>query len=147
MLGIKENIVDIPYDIITSLKLEKGLLSSTIRFKAPGLVSPTRMGMMDNIADGKDNDPGGIIQAIPKSKAEDLLEIIRSGMLANNKKSSAEKSFGLPEERNVAALNKYLSTSIADELRKLAELRNEEILTEQEFQHIKQDLIRKVSRT
>ena len=147
MLGIKENIVDIPYDIITSLKLEKGLLSSTIRFKAPGLVSPTRMGMMDNIADGKDNDPGGKIQAIPKSKAEDLLEIIRSGMLANNKKLSAEKSFGLPEERNVAALNKYLSTSIADELRKLAELRNEEILTEQEFQHIKQDLISKVSRT
>jgi hypothetical protein len=147
MLGIKENIVDIPYDIITSLKLEKGLLSSTIRFKAPGLVSPTRMGMMDNIADGKDNDPGGIIQAIPKGKAEDLLEIIRSGMLANNKKSSAEKPFGLPEDRNVAALNKYLSTSIADELRKLAELRNEEILTEQEFQHIKQDLIRKVSRT
>jgi molecular chaperone GrpE (heat shock protein) len=68
-------------------------------------------------------------------------------MLANNKKSSAEKSFGLPEERNVAALNKYLSTSIADELRKLAELRNEEILTEQEFQHIKQNLISKVSRT
>src|SRR5215210_8131256 len=63
MLGIKENIVDIPYDIITSLKLEKGLLSSTIRFKSPGLVSPTRMGMMDNIADGKDNDPGGMIQA------------------------------------------------------------------------------------
>ena len=35
MLGIKANVVDIPYDIITSLKLEKGLLSSTIRFKAP----------------------------------------------------------------------------------------------------------------
>jgi hypothetical protein len=147
MLGIKENIVDIPYDIITSLKLEKGLLSSTIRFKAPGLVSPTRMGMMDNIADGKDNDPGGIIQAIAKGKAEDLLEIIRSGMLVNNKKSSAKKPFGLPEDRNAAALNEYLLTSIADELRKLAELRNEEILTEQEFQHIKQDLIRKVSRT
>jgi hypothetical protein len=147
MLGIKENIVDIPYDIITSLKLEKGLLSSTIRFKAPGLVSPTRMGMMDNIADGKDNDPGGIIQAIPKGKAEDLLEKIRSGMLAKNKKSSAENSFGLPEDRKVAAINNYLSTSIADELRKLAELRREEILTEQEFQHIKQDLIRKVSIT
>src|SRR5919108_1889662 len=62
MLGIKENIVDIPYDIITSLKLEKGLLSSTIRFKAPGLVSPTKMGMMDSIA-GKEDDPEGIIQA------------------------------------------------------------------------------------
>ncbi|HYX55792.1 MAG TPA: PH domain-containing protein [Nitrososphaeraceae archaeon] len=33
MLGIKENVIDIPYDIITSIKLEKGLLSSTIRFK------------------------------------------------------------------------------------------------------------------
>jgi Bacterial PH domain len=147
MLGIKENIVDIPYDIITSLKPEKGLLSSTIRLKSPGLVSPIRMGMMDNIADVKDNDPGGMIQAIPKGKAEDLLEIIRSGMLANNKKSSAEKPFGLPEDRKVAALNKYLSTSIAHELRKLAELRSEEIVTEQEFQYIKQDLIRKVSRT
>jgi hypothetical protein len=33
MLGIKVNVVNIPYDIITSLKLEKGLLSSTIRLK------------------------------------------------------------------------------------------------------------------
>ena len=35
---MRENIVDIPYDIITSVKLEKGILSSTIRFRAPGLV-------------------------------------------------------------------------------------------------------------
>ena len=32
MMGIKENITDIPYDVITSVKLDKGLLSSTIRF-------------------------------------------------------------------------------------------------------------------
>lgn len=153
MLGIKENIVDIPYDIITSLKLEKGLLSSTIRFKAPGLVSPTRMGMMDSISDGNDNDPGGIIQAIPKDKAEDLLEIIRSGMLDNQKKSAGSQAqglqlhFGLSEERQAIVSDRYLPISIADESRKLAELRSEEILTEQEFQHIKQELIRKVSRT
>jgi len=67
-------------------------------------------------------------------------------MLANNKKSSAEKPFGLPEDRNLADLNKYLSISIADELRKLAELRCEEIVTEQEFEHIKQEIIKKVSR-
>src|ERR671924_2032581 len=68
MLGIKENVVDIPYDIITSIKLEKGLLSSTIRFKAPGLMSSTRLGMMDSIVDDgdEDNDQGGIIEAIPK---------------------------------------------------------------------------------
>jgi len=51
------------------------------------------MGMIDSIADGKDNDPGGIIQAIPNGKAGDLLEIIRSGMLANNKKPAAENPF------------------------------------------------------
>ena len=75
MLGIKANVVDIPYDIITSLKLEKGLLSSTIRFKAPGLMSSTKLGMMDSIIEGED-DQRGIIEAIPKDKAEDLLEII-----------------------------------------------------------------------
>ena len=74
MLGIKENVVDIPYDIVTSVKLEKGLLSSTIRFKAPGLMSSTRLGMMDSMIDGEDQ--GGIIEAIPKDKAQDLLEII-----------------------------------------------------------------------
>src|ERR687886_2385194 len=74
MLGIKENLIDIPYDIITSIKLEKGLLSSTIRFKAPALMSSTRLVMMDTIIDGEDDDQGGEIVAIPKNKAEDLLE-------------------------------------------------------------------------
>src|SRR5919108_5781186 len=90
MLGIKENVVDIPYDIITSVKLEKGLLSSTIRFKAPGLMSSTKLGMMDSIIDSED-DQGGIIEAIPKNKAEDLLEIIRSGMQDNSSKSAPSK--------------------------------------------------------
>src|SRR5215217_3061580 len=118
MLGIKENIIDIPYDIITSLKLEKGLLSSTIRFKAPGLVSPTKMGMMDSIADGKDNDLGGIIQAIPKSKAEDLLEIIRSRMKGNNKDLASSQMQRLPSEspdsQAATKVDDDYSISIAD---------------------------------
>src|SRR6185436_4898825 len=44
MLGLKANVVDITYDIITSLKLEKGVLSSTKRFKAAGLMSSTKLG-------------------------------------------------------------------------------------------------------
>ena len=80
LLGLKENIVDIPYDIITSIKLEKNILSSTIRFKTPGLVSSTRLGMMKEIIDGQDDEEGGKIESISKKKAEDLIEIIRSGM-------------------------------------------------------------------
>ena len=136
-LGIKENIIDIPYDIITSLKLEKGLLSSTIRFKAPGLVSPTKMGMMDSISDGgMDKDPGGVIQAIPKSKAEDLLEIIRSGMKGNNKNSvdSQTQTQGPPSESSennkagmlVFAISSLIS-HLSEYLKSQSEIKEEQL--------------------
>lgn len=142
MLGIKANVVDIPYDIITSLKLEKGLLSSTIRFKAPGLMSSTKLGMMDSIIEGED-DQTGIIEAIPKDKAEDLLEIIRSGMNDSRRipPSKKQKSIELNEPKEVMTTFNH-SISIADELRKLAKLKEEGILTEEEFNQMKQQLIK-----
>jgi Bacterial PH domain len=142
MLGIKANVVDIPYDIITSLKLEKGLLSSTIRFKAPGLMSSTKLGMMDSIIEGED-DQTGIIEAISKDKAEDLLEIIRSGM-QDGRKSTPSKQQKSPEPHDPkeAMTTSNQSVSIADELRKLAKLKEELIITEEEFNQMKQDLIR-----
>lgn len=142
MLGIKANVVDIPYDIITSLKLEKGLLSSTIRFKAPGLMSSTKLGMMDSIIEGED-DQTGIIEAIPKDKAEDLLEIIRSGMNDSRRipPSKRQKSIELNEPKEVMTTFNH-SVSIADELRKLAKLKEEGIVTEEEFNQMKQQLIK-----
>lgn len=146
MLGIKANVVDIPYDIITSLKLEKGLLSSTIRFKAPGLMSSTKLGMMDSIIEGED-DQTGIIEAIPKDKAEDLLEIIRSGMndcrkSAPSKRNTSSKLFE-PQVHNPPS---NPSISIADELEKLAKLKQDGILTEEEFNQMKHDLIKNIKR-
>jgi Bacterial PH domain/Short C-terminal domain len=141
MLGIKENVIDIPYDIITSIKLEKGLLSSTIRFKAPGLMSSTRLGMMDSIVDGEDNDQGGVIEAIPKNKADDLIEIIRSGMQSSKKLSPSRKQQSFESQEQVMSSNQ--SISVADELRKLAKLKEEGIITEEEFQQMKEDIIRK----
>ncbi|HLN35053.1 MAG TPA: PH domain-containing protein [Nitrososphaeraceae archaeon] len=142
MLGIKANVVDIPYDIITSLKLEKGLLSSTIRFKAAGLMSSTKLGMMDSVIEGED-DQSGIIEAIPKDKAEDLIEIIRSGMqdsrrIAPSKKQKSPE----PDDHKEAITTSNQSGSIADELQKLANLKNEGVLTEEEFNQMKKDLIR-----
>jgi len=142
MLGIKANVVDIPYDIITSLKLEKGLLSSTIRFKAAGLMSSTKLGMMDSVTEGED-DQSGIIEAIPKDKAEDLLEIIRSGKqdsrrIAPSKKQKSPE----PDAHKEAITASNQSVSIADELQKLANLKEEGVLTEEEFNQMKQDLIR-----
>ena len=147
MLGIKENVVDIPYDIITSIKLEKGLLSSTIRFKAPGLMSSTKLGMIDSIVDGED-DQGGVIEAIPKNKAEDLLEIIRSGMQDDGGGGKSAPSKKQKPSSELLESKEYTvpfnqSISVADELRKLAKLKEEGILTEEEFKQMKQDLIRK----
>ena len=145
MLGIKENVVDIPYDIVTSVKLEKGLLSSTIRFKAPGLMSSTKLGMMDSLIDGED-DQGGIIEAIPKDKAQDLLEIIRSGMQTSSNRKFAPSRNQKPNElieTKEYTVQSNQSISIADEIRKLAKLKEEGTITEEEFQQMKQDLMRK----
>ncbi len=142
MLGLKANVVDIPYDIITSLKLEKGVFSSTIRFKAAGLMSSTKLGMMDSIIEGED-DQTGVIEAIPKDKAEDLLEIIRSGMNdARRSAPSKKKIFSKSFEPSVHTPSSNLSISIAEALEKLAKLKEEGILTKEEFNQMKQDLIR-----
>lgn len=134
MLGIKENIVDIPYDVITSVKLEKGLLSSTIRFEAPALVDSKRLGMIDGIVNGE-NDQEGIIEAIPKRKAEDLVEVIRSGI--------HQRGYYSNDTRSPSHLSTNISnhSSISDELSKLGKLKEQGIITDEEFTKLKKDVL------
>ena len=89
MLGLREDIVDIPYDMISSVRIDKVCFSSNIIFRAPGLISSGRRGKIDRLMMvDKDEikreqvgaDEERIITAIPKNKAEDLLEVIRNGM-------------------------------------------------------------------
>jgi hypothetical protein len=77
MLGLRENIVDIPYDMISSVRIDKGVFSSNIMFKALGLINSGRRGKLDKMMEGYGDTSGlseeeGIITAIPKNKAEDL---------------------------------------------------------------------------
>lgn len=44
MLGLREDIVDIPYDMISSIRIDKGVFSSNIIFKAPGLINSSHRG-------------------------------------------------------------------------------------------------------
>src|ERR671928_554212 len=85
MLGLRENVVDIPYDMISSVRLDKGVFSSNVIFKAPGLNSSGRRGTLDKMMEGYGDRSGlaeeeAIITAIPKDKGEDLVEIIRNGI-------------------------------------------------------------------
>ena len=100
---------------------------------------------MDSLIDGED-DQGGIIEAIPKDKAQDLSEIIRSGIQTGSNRKSAPSKNQRPNELIESKEYTILSNqsiSIADEIRKLAKLKEERIITEQEFNQMKQDLIRK----
>ena len=45
--------------------------------------------MMEEIIDGQEDEEGGKIESLPKKKAEDLIEIIRSGMQSSKKAPSS----------------------------------------------------------
>ena len=134
MLGLRENVVDISYDMISSVRIDKGVFSSNIIFKAPGLINSGRRGKLDKMMEGYGDASGlaeeeGIITAIPKDKAEDLLEVIRNGMDRDREVYHHREQ---PQQQ-----------SIADELMKLANLKEKGIISEDEFQQMRQDLIRK----
>jgi Bacterial PH domain len=85
MLGLRENVVGIPYDMISSVRIDKGVFSSNIIFKAPGLINSGRRGKLDKMMEGYGDrsnlaEEEAKIKAIPKDKAEDLSEVIRNGM-------------------------------------------------------------------
>jgi hypothetical protein len=130
MLGLRENIEDYSYDKITNIKLEKGMFSSTLVITAPGMGTSARASNITGIiAWGRKED--GMIDAIPKDKAEQILKVVRNGM-EEARKSKMQPSVTLQQ-----------STSLADEIGKLAKLKEQGILTDEEFTKMKQDLINK----
>lgn len=128
MLGLKSDLIDIPYDVITSVKLQKGVFTSTILFKAPTMVNKSKLGLMDENISGED-DQDGVIEALSKDKAEELLEIIRRRMKASTGEAEATSSID--------------TISIADEIEKLSKLKQKGSLSESEFQKMKQQLLQK----
>jgi Bacterial PH domain len=132
MLGMRENIEDIPYYNMTSVKLEKGVFSSTILIRAPGLSEMSRVSKSSGlIAWGRGED--GQIDALPKDKGEQLFTVIREG-IDRAKKVAAQSSTRIVNQQ----------ISIADELTKLAKLKEQAIISEAEFIQMKQELLKKM---
>jgi Bacterial PH domain/Short C-terminal domain len=134
MLGLRENVVDIPYDMISSVRIDKGVFSSNVIFRAPGLISSGRRGKLDKIMEGYGDTSGladeeGIITAIPKNKAEDLLEVIRNGI---DRDREVYHQPSQPQQQQQQS-----SMPIADELMKLANLKEKGIISEEEFAQMK----------
>ena len=135
MLGMRENIEDIPYDKMTSVKLEKGVFSCTILIRAPGLSEMSRVSKHSGlIAWGRGED--GQIDALSKDKGERLFTIIREGIDGTKKVAVAQSSSTIVKQQ----------ISIADELTKLATLKQQGIISEIEFAQLKQNLLEKNAR-
>ena len=132
MLGMRENIEDIPYDKMTSVKLEKGVFSSTILIRAPGLSEMSRVSKYSGlIAWGRGED--GQIDALPKDKAEQLFATIRHGI---------DRTKNIDPRSSMKIVNQQVS--FADELIKLARLKEQGVISQAEFTQMKQDLLKKM---
>jgi hypothetical protein len=92
------------------------------------MVNKSKLGLMDENISGED-DQEGVIEALAKDKAEELLEIIRRRMKAT---STGEATSSID------------TISIADEIEKLSKLKQKGILSESEFQKMKQQLSEKM---
>jgi hypothetical protein len=138
MLGLKQEIIDIPYNVITNAKLEKGILSSSVIFNAPGLFNPNISNRIPGIKRLNTDEHGenGVIDAIPKKKGDDLIEIIRNGITQIRANPGLSTGIG----------NNYTagktSTSAAEELAKLADLRERGVLSEEEFNKMKEKILK-----
>ena len=124
MLGARQNVEYFDYDKITNIKLEKGIFSSTLVLSYPGMDRTASM-----LSWGREDD--GEIDAIPKDKAENILQIVRNAIVEAKKES----------QKPVQVVQQ---TSTADELAKLAKLHKDGILSDKEFDKMKKDLISKM---
>ena len=115
MMGMREHFSSVNYDKISSLDIEKGIFSSTLKIRAEGFA--------------------GDVDAIDKEKAEKILLYIQEKM----------------DEATISAMHSQPDThrsnpqlSAADELTKIARLKEQGIISEAEFNQMKQEILRKL---
>lgn len=156
MLGLREEIIDIPYNVITNAKIDKGVFSASVIFNAPGLFNPNIRSRMPWIKRLETDEHGenGVIDAVPKDKAEDLIEIIRKGithMRSHGSVSGMSNPYppvhqaGNTGNDSTNGINSTTRNNIShvDELTKLADLKDKGVISEEEFQIIKDRIISK----
>src|SRR5215203_2134375 len=117
MMGMREDFSSVNYDKISSLNVKKGFFSSTLKIMAEGFA--------------------GDIDAIDKKKAEKVMSYIEEKM--NQATTSAVQS----RTNTTTTITSNPQSSSADELTKLARLKEQGILSEAEFNQMKQEILKK----
>ena len=101
------------------------------------MINSSRRGKLDKMMEGYGDKSGlaeedGMIAAIPKNKAEELVEMIRNGIDRDRKVYRRPQWQQPPQSQQQESL-----ISIADELMKLASLKEKGVISEDEFQQMK----------
>src|SRR6187200_2802421 len=110
MLGLKQDIIDIPYNVITNAKIEKGVLSASVIFNAPGLFNPNIPGRMPWIKRLETDEHG----------ENGVIEVIRNGIT----QMRAPPYYPAGNSNVSQAPQHHGHISHADEIKKLAELKD-----------------------
>jgi hypothetical protein len=136
--GLKEDTIGLPYSIITDINHKEGFISSCIRLKLTRIQGDVEMPGL-NLYGTTGNELEWIIEQIPKGKATLLDKIVRamkskSEFLANEHQSGTGSN-----EQIVAPLSTM--DSPVDELFKIARLKSEGVINEQEFTRLKHNII------
>jgi len=114
MENARKKVDAIAFNQITSIRLVKGVFSSAIALRAYGYQED--------------------IEGIPKDKAEKIVEYIKDAM--RNSPATRSEPSSVPQQQS--------SLSLADELSKLAKLKEQGIISEAEFLEMKQGLMKRM---
>ena len=123
MMGMRENFSSVNYDRISSLNVKKGFFSSTLKIMAEGFA--------------------GDIDAVDKEKAEKIMSYIEEKMNQATTTSAVQSSRTDTTATTTTTSNPQ-SSSAADELTKIARLKEQGILSEAEFNQMKQEILKKL---
>ncbi|MGH9978937.1 MAG: PH domain-containing protein [Nitrososphaeraceae archaeon] len=136
--GLKEDTIGIPYSMITDINHKEGFISSCIRLKVNRIQGDLELSALDQYGT-TENELEWIIEYIPKSKATLLDKIVRA-MISKLEFLSNEHQSGTGANEHIVAQLSTLDSPV-DELFKIARLKSEGVINEQEFARLKQNII------
>jgi hypothetical protein len=137
LLGLKEDVIGIPYTTITNVSQENTFISTSVR-----RVQDDNQFRALSQTETPEGENEWLIEHIPKSKAANLVLIIKSRISKRNLLPENQRFITEPFNNDISAFRPV--DSPADELLKIAKLKNDGIISEQEFIRLKQIIIERI---
>jgi len=125
LLGLRAGVEDYSYKSITGVKVEKGIFSSKVYITIPGLGGMESILRQHGIEEAE-------LAAIPHEKAIELRNIINNGII------------GLLSDKKVSLAYPVPIDSPVERIKKLKELFDNNLITEEEFERRKSEILKEI---